>query len=336
MSDVLGRWWRAFKRFWHSRDALVYLSFVLLATIIWFTNAFSTRREVTIIMPVTYTHIPDDYIFATPPTDHVRVSVEDEGIDLFRNRKRRYTLAIDMTDYIHGEEGTFMIPMDEVRTVIVQQLVGDAGLAAFAPEVLTGTYTRQHEKTVPVVYTGQVKPAAQHQLCGEVAILPRVASVYGTEQDLAGVEQVETAWTDFEGVQDTFVTRLPLMAPKGLRVVPDSVSMQVIAEQFTERAMQLPICAPDLSNEGQVLHLFPSQVTITFRVGMAWFNKVSEGDLEANVELPQDGTDHLRVQVTNRNPHITHIRIKPEEVEYLIENYDCHSDGGSAAAVPAH
>lgn len=313
----------------------MYLLFVLLATIMWFTNAFSTRREITITMPVTYTHIPDDYIFSTPPPERVRVNIEDEGIDLFHNRNRHYELTIDLTDYIHGEEGSFIVSMDEVRQVIVQQLAGDAALMSFAPEVLAGTYSRQHEKIVPIVYTGQVKPAAQHQLCGEVELSPNMAHIYGTEQDLAAIERVETTLTDYEGVQDTFTTRLPLIAPKGLRVIPDSVGMKVVAEQFTERAMQLAICTPDLNGQGQVIHLFPSQVTVTFRVGTAWFNKVSESDLEAFVDMPQQsGTDHLPVRLECHNPHITHIRIKPEEVEYLIEHYDTHSDGGSPAPVP--
>ena len=317
-----------------SKDALVYLSFVLLATVIWFTNAFNTRRELTISVPVSYTQLPDEYIFTTPPINQIRVSIEDEGIDLFRDRKRLYRLVFDLTAYIHEEGGTFIIPMDEVRQTIVQQLAGDATLTAFTPEQLSGTYTRQQEKTVPIVYTGQIKPAAQHQLCSDVILTPTTANVYGTEQTLAAIDHIETALTDYEGVQDSFATRLPLIVPEGTRVLPDSVGLHVVAERFTEKAMQLNICTPDLSQRGQRLHLFPGQVTVTFRVGTSWFASINEGDIEAYVDLPQEGTDHLTVQVESTNPHITHIRIKPQEVEYLIENYDTHSDGGPAASVP--
>ena len=312
----------------------MYLLFVLLATVIWFTNAFSTRREITISIPVTYTHVPDDYILTTPPVDHIRVSLEDEGVDLFRNRERLYQLSFNLSENFPEEEGTFIIPMDEVRQAIVQQLAGDAGLISFSPEVITGSYTRQHEKEVPILYTGQIKPAAQHQLCSEVTITPRMARVFGTEQDLAAIDYVETALTDYEGVQDTFATFLPLIAPKGTRVLPDTVGLHVVAERFTEKAMRLNICAPDLGTEGQRLHLFPNQVTVTFRIGTAWFTSINESDIEAYVDMPQEGNDHLAVKVESTNPHITHIRVKPEEVEYLIEYYETHSDGGSAASVP--
>ena len=333
MSDFLRHQLRRFRTFLHSKDALVYLAFVLLATIIWFTNAFSTRREITISVPVTYTQLPDDYIFTTPPTNRIRISIEDEGLDLFRDRKRLYRLTFDLSAYIREEGGTFTIPMDEVRQAIIQQLAGDATLTAFTPEQLSGTYTRQQEKTVPIVYTGQIKPAAQHQLCSEVILTPTTAKVYGTEQTLAAIDHVETALTDYEGVQDSFATRLPLIVPEGTRVLPDSVGLQIVAERFTEKAMQLNICTPDLSNSGQRLHLFPGQVTVTFRVGTTWFASITEADIEAYVNLPQEGNDHLTVQVESTNPHITHIRVKPEEVEYLIENYDTYSDGGSSAPV---
>ena len=334
MNDFIHRHVRALRAFVHSKDALVYLSFVLLATVIWFANAFSTRRTVTMTIPIHYTHIPDDYIFTSAPTDYVHVTLEDEGIDLFHNRRRLYELAFDLSEHLTGEEGTFVIPMDELRQAIAQQLVGDASLTAFAPELLTGSYTRQHEKLVPVVYTGQVKPAAQHQLCDEITLMPDSVKVYGTEQDLASVTHVETALTDYEGVQDTFLTRLALMVPKGLRIVPDSVQLTAVAEQFTERAMQLTICVPELNEQGKILRLFPNKVNVTFRIGTAWFSSVKEGDIEAYVNLPKTGIDHLPVLVENHNPHITHIRVKPQEVEYLIESYETSTDGGSAAAVP--
>jgi YbbR domain-containing protein len=212
-------------------------------------------------------------------------------------------------------------------------LAGDATLAAFAPELLSGSYSRQHEKTVPIVYTGQIKPASQHQLCGEVTLSPRYAKIYGTEQVLSGINHVETSLTDYEGVQDTFATRLALIAPQGVRVKPDSIELQAVAELFTEKAIQLTINTPDLTDKGQTLHLFPSHVTVTFRVGATWFNRVGEGDIEASVDMPQPDIDHLPVHIASHNPHITHIRIKPEEVEYLIENYETHSDGGPAATV---
>lgn len=333
MSEFLHRQWRKFRHFLHSKDALIYLLFVLFATFIWFVNAFSTRRTITMVIPVTYTNVPDDYIFTTPPTNHVHVTLDDEGLDLFHNRKRLYELTFDLKGHIHGAEGSFTIPMDELRQAITQQLTGDAGLVAFEPELLTGSYTRQHEKEVPIVYTGQVKPAAQHQLCGEVKLSPSVAHIYGTQQALKAITQIETCLTDYEGVQDTFNTRLALIAPENIRVVPDTVDLQVIAEQFTEKAMKLNIRTPDLSARRQKLHLFPEQVTVTFRIGTARFNSVSEKDIKVYVDMPKKDNEHLPVHVESRNPHITHIRVKPDEVEYLIENYETHTDGRSAAPV---
>lgn len=333
MKEWLLHQWHEFRRFLHSRDALVYLMFVLLATIIWFSNAFSSRREVTFAIPVTYANLPDDYIFIEQPADHIRIRLEDEGVDLFRNRKRELSLTFDISFYIDSEEGQFIIPMDEIRQMIAQQLMGDAGLVEFTPEVLRGSYTRQHEKIVPVVYTGQAKPAPQHQFCSEVQLTPSEVSVYGTEQQLAQISSVATAMTDYEGITDTFVTRLPLICPPGLRLLPDSVQLSVVSEQFTEKALTVPIRTPDLSDKGQILHLFPEQVTVTFRVGTAWFASITEQDMEAYVDMPQPGNDHLSVKVVSLNQHITRLRVKPEEVEYLIEAYETPTDGGLAAPV---
>lgn len=334
MNEFIRRQLRRFKAFVHSKDALVYLSFVLLATIIWLVNAFNTRRVVTLPIPVTYTNVPGEYVFVCPPTDQVHVSLEDEGLDLFTNRKRLYKLSFDLSEYIHGDEGSFVIPMDEVRQVIGQQLVGDASLVAFTPEMITGNYTRQHEKRVPVTYTGQIKPASQHQISSEPVLTPSMVHIYGTRGALAAIDHVETVLRDYEGVQDTFLTRIPLIVPPGIRIVPDTIGLQVVAERFTEKALQIPIRTPELKSKDEVLHLFPGQVTVTFHVATSRFASVNEDDIRVYVDLPQDGSDKLPVKVECNNPHMTHLRFKPEEVEYLIEKYETNPNGGSSASVP--
>jgi hypothetical protein len=97
--------------------------------------------------------------------------------------------------------------------------------------------------------------------------------------------------------------------------------------------MTLPIRTPDLSNQEQIIHLFPGSATVTFRIGTAWFTSITEQDIELFVDMPQPGTDHISVRVESHNPHITHLRVKPEEVEYLIEAYETTTDGRSAAPV---
>ena len=304
----------------HSTDALVYLAFVLLATVIWLVNAFNSRRTVTMQVPVTYVGMPDNYVFASELPATLRVTIEDEGVDLFRSRKRSYTLAFDVSAQIIGEQGTLELTPDDIRQALQQQLVGDATLVAFTPEELLGAFTRQHEKKLPVVYRGQIRLAPQYQMLDDPIICPEQVSAYGTREALKSLEAIETTLTDYEGVQDTFATSLALIAPAGVRLMPDSVRMTIVAEQFTEKALTIPIRVIDRGDTAHVVHVFPNQVQVTFRIGTNRFNSVGEENIEAYVELPEKVTDHLPVQVRCAEKHITHLRVKPEEVEYLIES----------------
>lgn len=320
MRDIFHRWLGALRAFIHSKDSLVYLSFVLLATVIWLIHAFSTRRTINMQVPVTYENVPDNYIFTSAPPALLRVTLEDEGVDLFHIRDRELALTFDMTGLIRGEQGEMHLMPDDIRQALMQHLAGDASLVSFTPEELTATYTRQHEKTVAVVYNGEVKPAAQYQLCGEPTVTPEHISIYGTAEALRGIKSVQTVMTDYEGVQDTFRTKVALQPIDGVRMMPDSVGLLIVTEQFTDKALTLPIRVPHSGDTTHVVHLFPNQVQVTFRIGTNYFNSVSEDDIDAYVKLPQKVTDRLPVQVRTTNPHITHLRVKPEEVEYLIEN----------------
>ena len=271
-------------------------------------------------VPVTYVNVPDEYIFTSSLPTGLRVSIEDEGIDLIRSRGRAVELTFDLSSLIAGEQGEVHLTPDDLRQALMQHLAGDAVLVSFTPEDITAGYTRQHVKTVPVVYSGQVRPVAQYQLCGHPTVMPDSVHIFGTSQTLQAVSQVSTVLTDFEGVQDTFRTRLALQPVDGVRMLPDSVGMLIVTEQFTDKALTLPIRVPDAGDTAHVVHLFPNQVQVTFRIGTNRFNSVSEEDIEAYVELPETVTDHLPVLVRCNDEHITHLRVKPEEVEYLIES----------------
>lgn len=320
MREIFHHWWSAQKKFLHSKDALVYLAFVLLATVIWLVHAYSTRRTHTIQVPVTYVGMPDNYLFTSEPSATLRLTIEDEGADFFHSRNKQYALVFDISDQICGEQGEVVLLPDDIRQAVAQQLTGDAAMISFEPEELHGAYTRQHEKKVPVVYRGQVHPALQYQLCGEPVIAPEKVSVYGTLETLKAIKSVETVLTDYEGVQDTFRTKLALQPIEGVRMLPDSVGLSIVAEQFTDKALTIPIHVSEAGNASHVVHLFPNQVQVTFRIGTNRFNCVSERDFEAYVELPEQVADHLPVHIRCKNSHITHLRVKPEEVEYLIES----------------
>lgn len=320
MREIFHRWWSAQKQFLHSKDALVYLSFVLLSTVIWLVHAFNTRRTVTMQVPVTYENVPDNYIFDSGLHSFLRVTVEDEGVDLFHSRDRSLSLSFDVSGMIRGEHGVLELTADDLRQALMQHLAGDAALVSFTPEELTASYTRQREKKVPVVYRGQVQPAPQYQLCGQPEVIPDHIHVYGTKEALREVDSVYTVLTDYEGVQDSFLTTLALLPVEGVRFLRDSVRMLIVTERFTDKALTLPICIPHDGDTTHVVHLFPNQVQVTFRIGTPYFNSVSEADMRAYVELPKKVTDRLPVRIRCNNPHITHLRVKPEEVEYLIES----------------
>lgn len=326
MTDYLRSIYQVFKRFLHSRDALVYMLFVVLASLIWVANAMSTRRTVHINIPIHYINIPDDYILTVTPAQRASVTIEDEGADLFRNRHRDYALVFDLAPLISGESGEFTISLDEIRQAIERQLAGDATLQAFSPEHLSGHYIREQSRVVPIRYEGQIKVASQYQLCGEVELRPREVQLFGSAEALSEVQEVSTILTDLEGVQDTFITRLPLLIPEGVRAIPDSVTICVPTEQFTEKTLSIAIRTPDLSASQQTVHLFPQQVQVTFRVGLAWFNSIDESCFDAFIELPKHPAKHLPVNLRFDNPHIRHIRLKPAEVEYLIENNEEKGD----------
>ena len=78
----------------------------------------------------------------------------------------------------------------------------------------------------------------------------------------------------------------------------------------------------------RVLRAFPSKVQVTFQVGLSRFREVNASDFVVNVsyeELLKLGTDKYTVKLKSLPRGVSHVRIHPEQVDFLIEQLS--SDG---------
>lgn len=91
-------------------------------------------------------------------------------------------------------------------------------------------------------------------------------------------------------------------------------------ERYTEKVFTLKLEAKEGSN-GKLI-LFPPEVQVVARMNLSNYSKISEKDLHVYCAYPKSKEDKLTVQcdvLNGKAKLISHIRITPSEVEYIIE-----------------
>lgn len=301
------------------RDVLTFLLFVVIATLVWYGHAMQSVRNTRVPVLIQYTGKPDAIGLKAPGLpDTVMIEVRDAGARLNTYHRDPLHLTIDLHSYIHGEKGRIYIPSDALRRSISDILQGTSRLIETQPEDITCDFFTEQEKSVLLVFRGDLKTANEYQIIGQPTLARKRMKIFGDEKTLSAIDTLYTEPQDLSEVSDTMRVRCAIEVPQGVRAEEDSVELCIIAERFTEKKFTIPIHIKGVP-EGYHIRLFPKEVEVSVRVGMNHFSQVKANDIHATCAYSPERTDKLDVEISYTNPYITAAWAYPGVVEFILE-----------------
>ena len=301
------------------RDVLTFLLFVVIATLVWYGHAMQSVRNTRVPVLIQYTGKPDAIGLKAPGLpDTVMIEVRDAGARLNTYHRDPLHLTIDLHSYIHGEKGRIYIPSDALRRSISDILQGTSRLIETQPEDITCDFFTEQEKSVLLVFRGDLKTANEYQIIGQPTLARKRMKIFGDEKTLSAIDTLYTEPQDLSEVSDTMRIRCAIEVPQGIRAEEDSVDLCIIAERFTEKKFTIPVHIKGVP-EGYHIRLFPKEVEVSVRVGMNHFSQVKANDIHASCAYSPERTDKLDVEISYTNPYITAAWAYPGVVEFILE-----------------
>lgn len=300
------------------RDILTFLLFLVLAAIIWYGHAMHSVRNTRVPVLIQYTGKPGSIGLGERLPDTVMIEVRDAGSRLNAYHHEPLHLTIDLRAYIHGEKGTIHVPSDALRRSISDILQGTSRLIETEPEEIRCSYFTEQEKSVPIASRCELQPAAEYQMVGTPSLSRTRIKLYGQDKALQAIDTLYTEAMTLNELSDTTVTRVALALPPRVRAEVDSIDLTVVTERFTEKKFIVPIQVIGLP-DGRRVRLFPPEVEVSVRVGMAHFTEVSPTDVRAVCTYSAERSDKLDVELHYSNPFITAAWAYPGVVEFMVE-----------------
>ena len=115
---------------------------------------------------------------------------------------------------------------------------------------------------------------------------------------------------------------------KGAKFIPNAVDLTFPVDMYTEKTVEVPLHGVNFPAD-KVLRTFPSKVQITFQVGYHNFYKIEANSFIINIsyeELLKLGSDKYTVKLKSIPDGVSHIRIAPKKVDFLIEQVSSNGD----------
>lgn len=304
-----------------SREFFIFLFFFLVAGGFWLLQTLNNDYEAEFAIPVRLRKVPDNIILTSEPASKLHISVKDKGTVLLNYMlgKSFYPVTIDFTEYLN-EDSHVKIPASRFVNEVMGQMKASTQLLSIDPDTLEYIYSTGASKRVPVRLNGSLKADRQY-FFSDTLFQPDSVTAYAPEFMLDTIHAAYTQYVALENISDTIYQQLLLQAQRGVKLVPSSIQMILPVDIYTEKTVEVSLQGVDFPID-KTLRAFPSKVQITFQVGVSRFRDITADDFHIDVsyeELQTLGTNKYTVKLQNIPQGVSHVRINPEQVDFLIE-----------------
>jgi hypothetical protein len=309
-----------------SREFFVFLLFFFIAGAFWLLQTLNDDFEAELIMPVRLRGVPNHIVMTSEPPAELKVRVKDKRVALLSYTIARnfYPVNLEFSDY-KSADNHLKICTADVEKKIRSQLNASTHLLSVYPDTLDYIYSAGKSRYVPVKLQGKVTSGRQYYI-PDTLYNPDSVLVYAPSALLDTIGYAYTEMVILEHISDTTTYKATIRPVKGARFVPNTVELTFPVDIYTEKTVEVPLIGTNFPAD-KILRTFPSKVKVTFRVGMRKFKDIEAENFAIRIsyeELLRLHSDKYKVTLKTIPNGISHIRILPEEIDFLIEQVNAN------------
>ncbi len=306
-----------------SREFLIFLLFLVVAAAFWLLRTLNENYEAEIVVPMKLVNVPEGVVITEDLPSALHLKVKDRGTVLvgYFYGNELPEVQVDYTRYsTESITGSVQVPQADVQKLLTAGLMASTQMEQVRPDAYEFHYNKGVRKRLPVRLAGRLKTAPQYYLL-ETTFTPDSVWVYAPLTQLDTMQAVYTQPFDAENLNEDVTRTLSLTHSRGMKVIPAETELKLKVDVYTEKTVEVPVLAMDFPPTHD-LRTFPGKVNVTFRVGAVNFKDIEADDFLLAVtyeELMENRHPKLQLKLKVLPEGVSHVRIHPSEVDYLIE-----------------
>jgi len=302
-------------------DFTVFLLFLAITVFFWWSQTMSQSYQTSMKVSVQVSDVPDDVRITTPAAKQVTVSLSGKGSALRKSGRRgsRHMLNVSSSAFSMSQ-GHASLPTAVLRDSIRALLPSSVVISSISPDSLVYQYALQRSVLLPVEFDGNVESQDQFFL-ERIEFSPDSITASILLSDTSSVRALAQAGT-VTLASDTTIRTIALKPADGVIFSADEVQMTVIAQQYTEKSLEVPITGVNFP-EYISLKAFPARATLTVWVKMSEYDKVTAADFQVVVDyndIAGSDASKARLRIFSQPANVRNVRLQTRTVDYLMES----------------
>ena len=312
------------KAFLATRDALIFLFFLICSSLFWFTITLNKTYELTVQIPIKYSNVPPEIEFTTELPDSFSVKLKDKGTSMLAYQYKEFDpVIINFNDYsVYSNSNSWSISTTTHFEKFVKKQIDQSSIILnYYPEEIVIEKKRLDSKRVQVKPLVNINLQKQYFLCDSITTLPDSITLYGYKEILDSLNEVYTKEYTSEKLKDTLKATLQLDLPPHCKANPSKVNITAPIEFYTSSDIDLSIRVKNLP-ENIVVKTIPEKLNLSFLVGLSKYKDIRPSDFILSIDyesLRQSNSNTETVTIESYPAYIKQPYLKENKVKWLIE-----------------
>lgn len=298
-------------------DRAILLACIGVAFIFWvlikLSQTYRAQKEIYFDI-----QLPQGSSLSALPPDNLVADLEGTGWDLLFDHF--YSQELGLTYDMEGIN-RLNLSRGQLRSDIQAELYSDdITVLEINYDQLNLRAEEQAQRRVPVEAVTVLSFAPAHQLKKPVALSPDSVTLIGPESI---VNQYDTWRTDsivHENLKQSLIVPVRLSAPPPeVELSPNVTEATIEVEPFTEKSVYVPLV---VKNAPDSIRIFPEKVTVTSKLGLSHYDRVTYQDFSAEVDLkgvvPNSSGTTAPIIITKRPDYIQSLFFTPKSARFFF------------------
>lgn len=304
------------------RKNLIFLFFLVMAIIFWIMQVYSQKIMIKLSIPVKYINVSDEILFEHNLPEKINADIKDLGSSVLKYAaKSGDSIKIDLGAIIKQSPEKSTIQGQELEQLIRSELLPSSELISYTPNYISYAYNKVSIRKLPVIFDGFISLSAGYQLDGDVSVYPDTVIAYGTQTALDTIRFAYTSKDTIRDIKGNQQIDIPLKDVLGVDFKPQKVRIDIPVDKFLVKEVKVPIECLNLPDNLNIV-FFPSEVTVSFFVGLKRYNLIESSDFKIQVDykdIENLKTSSIPVRIIEAPDFVRTQLPEPSEVEFILE-----------------
>lgn len=240
------------------RQTVVFLIFLFISGILWLIMSLNENMQRNLTCEIQLTNVPDSVTLISRMPSSVTVNVSGKGTGLVKYQfGSEPVVNINFNTYRNGNR--INVSESELSSIIQNSLGSEVHIQRMDLDSINVLFTTLPGVEVPVKIDCNIKPVITARLSGAPVSDPSKVKLYGVTRESLNISEISTEPIDYKNVKESFEQRVRLITPRGVRAVPDTVTVKVKIETLLYRSEEVPVT---VINTPANINIIPNPPTV--------------------------------------------------------------------------